>query len=265
MSSVWRVVLLFLCLLLLLSACAKARVSPPGRASLESQTIKRPPFVPGIPGTQRPYTIEGKTYFPLPSSEGYAETGLASWYGGDFHGRRTSNGETYNMHEMTAAHKILPMQTLLLVKNLENNRETVVRVNDRGPFVKDRIIDLSLAAAHELGIARPGTARVQVTALGETVTIVQGNIRSERFLPHQDFTQGDFYVQIGSFINPGNAERLKDRIVAEGQNAVIEQFERDSKVFHRVQVKAGETLQMAKNMESKLNGLGFPGAFVVAR
>lgn len=267
MSFGRRVFLLF-CLgaLLLLGACAKTRViSEGGRLPVESQTIKRPPYTPGFPATQRPYTIEGKTYYPLPSSEGYAETGLASWYGGDFHGRRTSNGETYNMHEMTAAHKILPMHTLLLVKNLENNRETVVRVNDRGPFVKDRIIDLSLAAAHELGIARPGTARVQVTALGETVTVVQGDLKTERFLPHQDFTRGDFYVQIGSFINPGNAERLKDRMQAAGQNAVIEQYERDSKVFHRVQVKAGETLQLAKNMEAKLNASGFPDAFVVAR
>jgi rare lipoprotein A len=252
--------------LLLLSSCAKTRVAPDvGRPPLETPKVKRLPSVPGIPATQRPYAIEGKTYYPLPSSEGYAETGLASWYGGDFHGRKTSNGETYNMHEMTAAHKILPMQTLVLVKNLENSREIVVRVNDRGPFVKDRVIDLSLAAAQELGIARPGTARVQVTALGETVTVVQGDLKTERFLPHQDFTRGDFYVQIGSFLNPGNAERLRDRMLAAGMSTVIEQFERDFKVSHRVQVKAGETLQVAKNMEAKLNGAGFPDAFVVAR
>lgn len=266
MSFGLRVVSCFFLCLLLISACAKTRVVPDsGRAPAETPVVKRPPYTPGIPPTQRPYTIEGKTYYPLPSSEGYEETGIASWYGGVFHGRMTSNGETYNMHEMTAAHKILPMHTLLLVKNLENNQETVVRVNDRGPFVKDRILDLSLAAAHKLGLAGPGTARVQITALGETVTVVQGNMKSERFLPHQDFSQGDFYVQIGSFVNPVNAERLKLRMIAEGRGAVIEKFERDSKVFHRVQVKAGDTLLMAKNMESKLNGAGFPDAFVVAR
>ncbi|MCI5210491.1 MAG: septal ring lytic transglycosylase RlpA family protein [Candidatus Electrothrix sp. ATG2] len=117
------------------------------------------------PATQRPYVIKGQTYFPIPTAEGYEETGLASWYGDPFHGRKTANGETYDMHGVTAAHKTLPMDTMLLVKNLANSKTTIVRINDRGPFVDGRIIDLSYTTAKELGIVRNGTEKVQIVAL----------------------------------------------------------------------------------------------------
>ncbi|MGB5685088.1 MAG: septal ring lytic transglycosylase RlpA family protein, partial [Candidatus Electrothrix sp.] len=118
-----------------------------------------------IPGTQRPYVIEGQTYHPISSAEGYEETGLASWYGDPFHGRKTANGETYDMYGVTAAHKTLPMDTMLLVKNLANGKATTVRINDRGPFVDGRIIDLSYTTAKELGIVHHGTEQVQIIAL----------------------------------------------------------------------------------------------------
>ncbi len=117
------------------------------------------------PPTQRPYVIEGQKYYPIPSAEGYEETGLASWYGDPFHGRKTANGETYDMHGVTAAHKTLPMNTMLLVKNLVNDKTATVRINDRGPFVDGRIIDLSYTTAKELGIYRRGTGKVQIVAL----------------------------------------------------------------------------------------------------
>ncbi len=117
------------------------------------------------PPTQRPYVIEGRKYYPIPSAEGYEETGLASWYGDPFHGRKTANGETYDMHGVTAAHKTLPMNTMLLVKNLANGKTATVRINDRGPFVDGRIIDLSYTTARELGIYRRGTGKVQIVAL----------------------------------------------------------------------------------------------------
>ncbi|HID69072.1 MAG TPA: septal ring lytic transglycosylase RlpA family protein, partial [Desulfobacterales bacterium] len=129
-----------------------------------------------IPATQRPYCINNRTYSPLPTADGYEETGIASWYGSDFHGRATSNGETYNMHDITAAHKLLPMHTMLLVTNLDNGKKTVVRVNDRGPFVQGRIIDLSLGAAKKIGLVRSGTARVKIIALGE-VKRINGQIQ----------------------------------------------------------------------------------------
>jgi len=219
-----------------------------------------------IPATQRPYQIEGKTYYPLPSAEGYSETGIASWYGNPFHGRKTSNGETYNMYDWTVAHKTLPMNTRLLVENLGNGRSTTVRVNDRGPFVGTRIIDLSYNVARDLGIMKEGTGKVRITALGEAETVtLADNKTAARFLPHEDFQKGDFYVQIGAFTVQENADRLKDKMIKGGREAETVRHDREAQVFYRVQVKAGTTLAIAKQMEQTLAGSGFPGAFVVAR
>lgn len=116
-------------------------------------------------GNKNPYTVLGKTYHLLPTADGYRETGVASWYGTKFHGRATSNGEPYDMFAMTAAHKTLPIPAYVRVTNLENDRSAIVRVNDRGPFHDDRIIDLSYAAAKKLGVFDRGTARVEVVAI----------------------------------------------------------------------------------------------------
>lgn len=219
-----------------------------------------------IPATQKPYQIDGKTYYPLPSSEGYCETGIASWYGNPFHGRKTSNGETYNMYDWTVAHKTLPMNTRLLVENLGNGRSTTVRVNDRGPFVGTRIIDLSYNVARDLGIMKEGTGKVRITALGEAETVrLADNKTTARFLPHEDFQKGDFYVQIGAFTVQENADRLKEKMSKGGREAETVRHDRADQIFYRVQVKAGTTLAAAKQMEQTLAGSGFPGAFVVAR
>lgn len=116
-------------------------------------------------GNPPSYEVNGETYHVLPTARGYQERGRASWYGEDFHGKRTSSGEPYNMHAMTAAHRTLPLPTYVRVANVENGREIIVRVNDRGPFVEDRVIDLSYAAATELGLIRNGTGEVEVTAI----------------------------------------------------------------------------------------------------
>ena len=116
--------------------------------------------------TLRPYTVFGERYYPFIANVSDEFTGIASWYGPNFHAKKTSNGETYNMYALTAAHKTLPMNTVLRVDNLENNRSVVVRVNDRGPFVDGRIIDLSNTAAHKIDMVRKGTARVKITVLG---------------------------------------------------------------------------------------------------
>ncbi|MBI5638598.1 MAG: septal ring lytic transglycosylase RlpA family protein [Nitrospinae bacterium] len=110
-----------------------------------------------------PYKIDGVTYYPLADAEGYEEKGTASWYGPDFHEKPTANGETYNQDAVTAAHRTLPFNTLVLVENLDNGRSVVVRVNDRGPYAKERIIDLSNRAATEIGMVGTGTARVKLT------------------------------------------------------------------------------------------------------
>lgn len=116
-------------------------------------------------GNMASYVVFGKTYYPKKSSRGYVERGIASWYGPKFHGRKTSSGEAYDMHQMTAAHKTLPLPSYVLVKNLENGRNAIVKVNDRGPFVGGRIIDLSYAAAKKLGVDQKGTARVEVVSI----------------------------------------------------------------------------------------------------
>lgn len=116
--------------------------------------------------TMRPYTINGKTYYPTTVNVGDTASGIASWYGPDFHGKKTSNGETYNMNAMTAAHKTLPMNTMVRVTNLGNGAQTTVRINDRGPFVAGRIIDLSKAAATSIGMIGTGTARVKLEVVG---------------------------------------------------------------------------------------------------
>lgn len=116
-------------------------------------------------GNHTPYDVLGKRYYLMPSAQGYAETGTGSWYGEKFQGQPTSTMEPYDLYAMTAAHKTLPLPTFVKVTNLENNRSVVVKVNDRGPFVDDRIIDLSYAAAVKLGYAQKGTARVKVEAI----------------------------------------------------------------------------------------------------
>ena len=116
-------------------------------------------------GNPKSYVVFGKRYYVKDSAKGYVEQGIASWYGTKFHGRRTSSGETYDMYAMTAAHKTLPLPTYARVTNLENGRSVMVKVNDRGPFHQNRIIDLSYSAATRLGIVKTGTGRVEVEAI----------------------------------------------------------------------------------------------------
>lgn len=116
--------------------------------------------------TMRPYDVFGVRYYPFVANVGDRFDGVASWYGPDFHAKKTSNGEIYNMYAMTAAHKTLPMNTVVRVDNLENGKTTIVRINDRGPFVSGRIIDLSNKAAHEIDMVKKGTAKVKITVLG---------------------------------------------------------------------------------------------------
>lgn len=133
----------------------------------------------------RPYTVRGKRYVPMHDEKGYSEQGIASWYGRKFHGYHTSNGEIFNMFAMTAAHKTLPLPSFVRVTNLENGKQAVVRVNDRGPFHDERLIDLSYAAAYKLGVTHHGTAKVKIEALS-----------------HQQGDKHQAYIQIAASQNP---------------------------------------------------------------
>jgi rare lipoprotein A len=223
-------------------------------------------------GTQRPYVIKHHTYYPIPSSEGYNEKGLASWYGKKFHGRKTANGETYDMYGHTAAHKTLPMGTMLLVKNISNGKSTVVRINDRGPFVRDRIIDLTKSAAQELDIIKNGTARVEIIALGEERKEPEKKKekgksadKKRRKLIHQDFDKGKFYIQIGAFEYKKNARKLAEAFAAKGKNIIIQQFPAAGISLYRVMVFSGTSLKEARKYEAYLEQNGFPDALVIAR
>ena len=214
------------------------------------------------PATQAPYVIKNKRYYPIPSAHGYDEHGLASWYGPDFHGRRTSNGEIYDMHAMTAAHKTLPMNTMLLVKNLDNGRKTVVRVNDRGPFIRGRIIDLSYTAAQKIGAVAKGTARVQVIALGEKS---KASRNGSQELIYNDLSVGEFYVQIGAFAKKINAIKLQKRFTEAGHTTVIQKYFGPQSILFRVQVYAGKDIHLAERAEKALLDHGYIGAFTIAR
>ncbi len=213
-------------------------------------------------GTYKPYKIGGRTYYPLPSSKGFVETGYASWYGPNFHGKRTANGERYNMYAMTAAHKILPMNTYVRVENLKNKRSVVVRINDRGPFVRNRVIDLSYAAAKKLGIVGPGTAKVRLVALGE-VGSISGDIVTFKKAP--DFMHGDFYVQVGAFVSRGNAFKLRNRLREHYKGVTVVKAYTNGCSYYKVRIDAPNDYKLAKKFERKIEESGFPQAFLVAR
>ncbi len=144
--------------------------------------------------TMRSYEVFGKTYYPTVAHVDDKFSGIASWYGPDFHAKKTSNGEIYNMYGQTAAHKTLPMNTMVRVDNLENGKSTVVRINDRGPFVVGRIIDLSNKAAHDIDMVKKGTAKVRLTVLG-----FNGKIATTYAEKQVTATVGNYYVQVGAF------------------------------------------------------------------
>lgn len=218
------------------------------------------PITGNAGSTQRPYTIKGVKYYPIPSSIGYKETGKASWYGKYFHGRLTSNGEKYDMYSMTAAHKTLPMQTKLLVTNLENGKRTIVRVNDRGPFVSGRIIDLSFSAAKEIGMDHAGVMKVKIEAISDS----QLTKNSSGHLKYRDINRGDFYIQIGTYAKKYYASKLESKFKKYGHITSLTTNTSGKKTLYRVYVYAGHSLKKARLFEKRLIEKGYKGAFVIA-
>ena len=237
---------------LLLGACLSLIISC---ASTHQPPPKRPA------GHPKPYKVFGKWYQPLPDAKGFRQRGIASWYGKDFHGKKTSNGEIYNMYAMTAAHKTLPLGTFVEVRNLENNRRVKVRINDRGPFVRGRIIDLSYTAANEIGVVGPGTARVEVVALATPAG--SGDAAPSSYKP-VDLYSGNFTFQVGAFVNRENARRLSDKLSEKYVNAHITVYDRGDQIFFRVRVGKFTTLKQAEAQEAVLIRDGYPDVFIVA-
>lgn len=178
---------------------------------------------------------------PTPAPAGYAEEGNASWYGNPFNGRRASNGEIYDMFKLTAAHRTLPFETMVRVTNLNNGKSTTVRITDRGPFVDNRIIDLSLAAAREIESVGPGVVPVRLEVLGNV-----------------DVTAGFFTVQVGSFRDRANAERLRDRLNLAYSPIFIQQYDSPEGTFYRLRIGKISGEDAAKDLAEQLrNKEGF--------
>ena len=203
---------------------ADRRQPPPSQPSeTPAETAngaKRSTDVPETPATSPavPTSKRGKPA-PAPAPSGYTEEGNASWYGAPFHGRRASNGEIYDMYKLTAAHRTLPFETMVRVTNLNNGKSTVVRITDRGPFVDNRIIDLSLAAAREVDSVGSGVVPVRVEVLGGV-----------------DPTAGFFTVQVGAFRDRVNAEHLRDRLNVSYSPIFVQPYDSPDGVFYRVRV-----------------------------
>jgi len=223
-------------------------------------TVKPPPTLPGHP---KPYKVGKIWYQPLPHAERFSQWGKASWYGTKFHGKKTANGEIYNMYAMTAAHKTLPFDTVVSVRNVENNTAIKVRINDRGPFARSRIIDLSYAAAKKLGIVGPGTAYVEIVALARSIQPDMSKSNTASY-PATDLYEGNFTVQIGAFGEMENAEKLREELARNYKNVYITSYFKGRDTFYRVKVGKYTNLAQANRVERIMIQNGYKGAFAIA-
>lgn len=247
-------------LVLALAGCARTDVGRPYHRYSQG-----PPHRGGrLPATQRPYTIAGRTYYPIRDATGFVQEGLASWYGRPFHGRRTSCGEVYDMHALTAAHKILPMQTWIKVTSRRTGRSVVVRVNDRGPFVRGRIVDLSFEAAKRLGVVGPGTTPVRLEALGYRKQVTSHGRVRQFYVKPASYTRGRFTVQVGAFAVKANADRLAATLKRKYGYSSIQIYDSPRGKFYRVRTTLSTDLAQAKIREKQLRQVGFHDAFAVA-
>ena len=193
---------------------------------------------PDKKSTQKPYVVNGRVYYPLKKIPvGYIQKGIASWYGPNFHGQKTSNGEVYNMYAFTAAHKTLPMNTIVKVTNLKNHKSVIVRINDRGPFVANRIIDLSYAAGKKIGLDKAGTAPVKLQVL--------------RF-EGKDYVSG-YKIQVGAFLRLNGAKKTAKKYKKFGYNTETAKVDG----FYKVFITGFKDYNNAKQFELEHNIAGF--------
>ena len=247
---------------LFMDGCSAKTKQPHTGANKSSDDAVRLPAVrlPASNVSCRPYKVLGKWYYPLPNSQGFRQRGLASWYGEDFHGKKTSNGEIYDMNTISAAHKTLPLGTHVRVHNLKNNKKLDLRINDRGPFVSGRVIDLSKAAAKELGVYGPGTAPVEVMTLGGGSA---GNGSGQSYI---NYHKGNFTIQVGAFSDLHNAKKLWKTLDKDYRNAHITPYRSHTSGarLYRVAVGRCSSLQRAEAYENAMKKKGFRDAFMVA-
>ncbi|MFC6670097.1 septal ring lytic transglycosylase RlpA family protein [Marinobacterium aestuariivivens] len=211
-------------------------------------------------GNRSPYEVLGKTYRVLDSALGYRERGTASWYGRKFHGYETSNGEVYDMYSMTAAHKSLPLPSFVRVTNLDNGRQVVVRVNDRGPFHEGRVIDLSYAAAYRLGMLGKGTARVELEAIvprraTSSAQLVKAG--AEKLA-----AESGRYLQVGAFADASAADRIGQRLgpLSPGLSLRVMPVEHGGRTLYRVQLGPVQDSETEQRLLQQLADAGYSKA-----
>lgn len=229
---------------------------PPGSVDVSSI----PDAVPKVErkskyGNPPSYVVLGRRYYVMNNSRGYVERGIASWYGKKFHGHRTSNGETYNMYAMTAAHKTLPLPTYVEVTNLKNGKRVIVRVNDRGPFHENRLIDLSYTAAAKLGIIGTGTGWVEVRAI-DPVTYARHKapVKTTAPVAYQNFP--GVYIQVGAFSQRLNAEKLYRKLKALSSLVNIYEAVVDGQSLYRVRIGPITEIDQADRLVARLYEYG---------
>lgn len=206
-------------------------------------------------GNHSPYRVNGRLYRVNNHPEGFTQTGRASWYGKKFHGKKTSNMETFDMHKLTAAHKTLPLPCYVEVTNLANGKTIVVRVNDRGPFAKNRIIDLSYAAAKALDFVNQGTTKVKI----KLIEAPQG------FAQQPLITQGDSYIQFGAFADKSTAYNLARKIAEQlGIKTLITIINSSTGSLHRVRIGPFESEQELQQLMQNINQKGLFNAQIVS-
>lgn len=212
------------------------------------------------------YVVFGHRYHVLARASGYDDRGIASWYGPNFHGKLTSSGASYDMYAMTAANKVLPLCTWVKVTNLENGRNAIVQVNDRGPFVANRIIDLSYAAAKRIGMIRNGTALVDVRAIASPSKTPPANLEqvSKTYPAPRLHHRPELYVQVGAFSEQDNAERLRARLVLRQLGSIaISPTSVNGHKYFRVLVGPLATVNQVDTLTARLDHLGYSETSVV--
>jgi rare lipoprotein A len=277
----------FICFVVALSVVAGC-----AGPSKQDRAPKRPPDVSEIPnavpkaeprsrsGNPPFYEVYGKRYYVKKSSHDHVEKGVASWYGEKFHGRRTSSGETYDMYAMTAAHKTLPLPTYARVTNLSNGKSVVVKINDRGPFVDNRIVDLSYTAATQLDMIGQGTAFVELETLDPGAplelartsgnSVPQPTVSSppttrtpKPTLAGADRSRTNMYVQAGAFGQSTNAEALADKIRNQGINdVVVSRDDSGGRTLYRVRIGPVTGVNQYDQMVARMVDLGIHDAYL---
>ena len=274
-------------LALLVSACS---TTTPPAAPTDSAPIHPPDDLSRLPdptpraeppskyGNKSPYEVLGKTYYVLPNPDNYKETGRASWYGTKFHGRKTSSGEMYDMYQLTAAHRSLPIPSYVRITNLENHRSAIVRVNDRGPFHSERLIDVSYAAAVKLGFADRGTARVMVELVDGTDQTIA---KTEPVSPPATLTPpvssaslvavppepavpqpGQIFLQAGAFKDASGAERLREDLTAlVGVDVRVQRLPNDR--YYRVRIGPVGEMSEATRLQTLIVNASHPKPLIV--